>query len=251
MSWRNLKLFFYHFDAILGSSVKRTTALDFNMLNVPSVDLTELDFCFFEEEVWKVTRVLPPNKAPGPDEFAGMFSQSTWPIIKNDIMQDFHALWQLDFRSFYLVNRAYMILLKKKPDADQVQDFCPIILIHSLSKLISKTFLLCLSSYISSLVMPNQSAFIKGRTLHDNFRIVQLSAKLLHAHLLPSVLLRVDIAKVFDTVSWPFLCDFLQIWAFAVLDQLIVHPLLDDKYKNLAQWVVGWWHMPCPRSTPG
>jgi hypothetical protein len=48
MSWRNLKLFFYHFDAILGSSVKRTIALDFNMLNVPSVDLTELDFCFFE-----------------------------------------------------------------------------------------------------------------------------------------------------------------------------------------------------------
>jgi translation elongation factor EF-4 len=40
---------FYHFDDVLGSSVECTTALDFNVLNVPSVDLTELDFCFLEE----------------------------------------------------------------------------------------------------------------------------------------------------------------------------------------------------------
>jgi hypothetical protein len=37
-------------------------------------------------------------------------------------MQALHAFWQLDFHTFNLVNQAYMVLLKKKPDADQVHD---------------------------------------------------------------------------------------------------------------------------------
>jgi hypothetical protein len=32
-----------------------------------------------------------------------------------------------------------MVLLRRKPDVDQVQDVCLISLVHSLSKLISKT----------------------------------------------------------------------------------------------------------------
>jgi hypothetical protein len=68
---------------------------------------------------------------------------------------------------------------------------------------------------MNSVVMPNQSAFIKGRALHDNFRTVQLSAKSLHAQRLSSVLLKVDIAKAFDTVSWPFLFNLLRYMGFS------------------------------------
>ncbi|MEJ2372856.1 MAG: hypothetical protein P8Y16_03525 [Sulfurimonas sp.] len=65
-----------------------------------------------------------PDKTPGPDVFTGLFYQSAWPIIMFDIMQALHAFWQLDFRRFHLVNQAYMVLLKKKPDANRVQDIC-------------------------------------------------------------------------------------------------------------------------------
>jgi hypothetical protein len=111
-------------------------------------------------------------------------------------MQALHTFWQLDFRSFFLVNQAYMILLRKKLDAVCVQDFGSI---HSMSKLITKTPWMRLAPHISSLVMPNQSAFINGCVLHDNFRTVQLSAKSLHAQRFPAVLLKIDIAKAFDT----------------------------------------------------
>jgi hypothetical protein len=67
---------------------------------------------------------------------------------------------------------------------------------------------------MNSLVMPNQSAFIKGQALHDNYRTVQLSAKLLHARHLPSMLLKIDIVKTFDTVRWPFLFDLLRHMGF-------------------------------------
>jgi hypothetical protein len=59
------------------------------------------------------------------------------------------------------------------------------------------------------LVLPNQSAFIHGRAIHDNFWVVQSSAKLLHAHGISCILLKVDIAKAFDTMNWSFLPDLL------------------------------------------
>jgi hypothetical protein len=94
-----------------------------------------------------------------------------------------------------------------------VQDFRPISLIHSLCKLITKTSLR-LAPHMNSLVLPNQSVFIKGRALHDNFRTVHLSAKSLHARLIPAVLLNIDIAKAFDSVSWPFLFYVLRHMCF-------------------------------------
>jgi hypothetical protein len=62
--------------------------------------------------------------------------------------------------------------------------------------------------------MPNQSTFIKGRAIHDNFRIVQSIAKFLHAQKQFCCLLKVDIAKAFDTVSWAFLLDLLSFMGF-------------------------------------
>jgi hypothetical protein len=68
---------------------------------------------------------------------------------------------------------------------------------------------------MNSLVMPNQSSFIKGHALCDYYRMVQLLAKLLHARCLLSVLLKIDITEAFDTVSWPFLFDPLRHMGFS------------------------------------
>jgi len=67
---------------------------------------------------------------------------------------------------------------------------------------------------LGQLVAANQSTFIKGRCIQDNFRAVRLSCKVLHAARLPSILLKIDIAKAFDSVSWPFLLEVLQQLSF-------------------------------------
>lgn len=122
---------FEHFNAVLGSIVDRDHKLDLHALNIPRLDLSHIDHCFSEDEIWSIVRDLPPDKAPGPDGFTGQFYRSAWSIIKQDIIQAFSALWSLDYRSFHLVNDAYMILLRKKADAVQVADYRPISLIHA------------------------------------------------------------------------------------------------------------------------
>jgi hypothetical protein len=55
------------------------------------------------------------------------------------------------------------------------------------------------------LVSPNQSTFVKGRCIYDNFELVQHTAKALHKQKIPRILFKLDIGKAFDSVSWPFL----------------------------------------------
>jgi hypothetical protein len=87
-------------------------------------------------------------------------------------------------------------------------------LIHSFGKLVTKTLALRLAPFMDTLVQPNQTAFIRGRHIHDNFRSVQLYCRWLHAHRHSCILLKIDIAKVFDSVAWPFLLEVLERMGF-------------------------------------
>lgn len=122
----------------------------------------------------------------------------------------FHAIWELDCRSFNLLNEAQMVLLKKNELPSGLKDYRPISLIHSLGKLFSKGLALRLAPRMLDLVRKNQSAFINGRQIHENFRTVQLACRWLHAKKCPTLLLKVDLAKAFDSVAWPFLLEVLQ-----------------------------------------
>jgi hypothetical protein len=206
---------FQHFDTIFGTVENRSHGLDFSQLGIPEDAFTGHDHCFSEVEIWTVIKEMKPDKAPGPDGFTAHFYQSAWPVIKHDVLNTFAALWSMDCRSLYLVNQAYLVLLKKKHDAREVKDYRPISLIHSFSKLATKVLAQRLASHMDSLVQPNQCAFIRGQSLHDNFRVVQFSAKLLHVRRHSSILLKIDIVKAFDTVGWAFLLELLKHLGFS------------------------------------
>ncbi|WVZ65335.1 hypothetical protein U9M48_014716 [Paspalum notatum var. saurae] len=188
--------------------------LDFGRIGVPSVDLRGLDHCFTEEEIWGIIREMPSEKAPGPDGFTGLFFKTAWSIIKEDVVNAVNAFWSLDYRSLNLVNDAYLVLLKKKDQPKEIKDYRPISLIHSFGKLLTKLLANRLAPRLDGLVMKNQCAFIKGRSIHDCFRAVQLSCRLLHRKKVSCVLLKVDIARAFDSVAWPFLLELLEHLGF-------------------------------------
>jgi hypothetical protein len=59
--------------------------------------------------------------------------------------------------------------------------------------------------HLHSLISPKQSAFTKGRQIHDNFCYVFGTTRTLSRRKLPRVMLKIDLAKAFDSVGWVFL----------------------------------------------
>ena len=130
-------------------------------------------------------------------------------------MRALNAFYHTDGRNFTCLNNAFVVLLPKKPDATEAKDYRPITLVHSFAKLISKLMATKLAPQLKSLVAFNQNAFIKGRSIHDNFKFVQRAAVLLKRRKIPKMLLKLDISKAFDTVSWAFLIEVLRAVGFS------------------------------------
>jgi hypothetical protein len=59
-----------------------------------------------------------------------------------------------------------------------------------------------------------QSAFIKKRSIHDNFLYTQNLIRAVHRVRKPTLFLKLDIAKAFDTVKWDYLQEVLQQFGF-------------------------------------
>jgi hypothetical protein len=136
------------------------------------------------------------------------------------------AVWSRKMMGFSALNTAYITLLPKKGDAEQPKDFRPISLVHSIAKLITKVMANRLAGRLNQLVSPNQSAFIKGRFIQDNFMLVQQTTRFLHQQKQPRILLKLDITKAFDSVSWPFLLEVMQHLGFGPIWRDILYGLL-------------------------
>ena len=85
------------YENLLGKCDDREYTINLSELEIISHDLADLELPFSEEEVWNTIKILPSDKAPGPDGFTGRFYKACWPIIKEDIMAAVSAIWNRKF----------------------------------------------------------------------------------------------------------------------------------------------------------
>jgi hypothetical protein len=122
----------------------------------------------------------------------------------------------MDSRNFHDIIIALLTLLPKLLEADTLKDYMPILSIHLLGKLFSKVLVNRLVPHLGSLIDLAQSAFIKGRFIQANFKVVQSMTKLLHAQRYSRLLLKVDIMHTFDSVACSFLIKVMHHVGFPI-----------------------------------
>jgi len=199
-----------YYNSILGTPFTRTHRINLALLPLTRLDLSALEVPFTLGEVARAVMESPSDRAPGPDGFGVGFVKAVWAVVAADVMRAFSAFWDMDFRNFNCLNEALMVLLHKTQNPETLRDYRPISLIHTIGKLFAKTLAMRLQPFMCELISINQTAFIRGRRIHENFRTVQLACRWLHGRKVPMILLKVDLAKAFDTVCWPFLLEVLE-----------------------------------------
>uniref|UniRef100_A0A453BYJ9 Reverse transcriptase domain-containing protein n=1 Tax=Aegilops tauschii subsp. strangulata TaxID=200361 RepID=A0A453BYJ9_AEGTS len=198
----------------MGTPLSRTTTLNWHALGLPWLDLTHLELPFSKQELRDAVTDIHGEKAPGPDGFTGAFYKRCWPTIKGDLLAAVNCVHSLRAQNWRIVNTANLALLPKKDGARDTCDFRPISLMHSVPKILSKMLAARLAPEIHKLVSHNQSAFIRGRSIQDNFLYVQNVIKAAHSENSPLVFLKLDMAKAFDSVSWSYLLEVMEAMGF-------------------------------------
>jgi hypothetical protein len=214
---RKEDIFFDSYRELLGKIHNREHTVDLDSLDFEEHDLQDLAEILMDEEVWGVIKELPPDRAPGPDGFIGSFYKRAWPIIKRELMAALLKLYVGDGRTFGRLNKALITPIPKKQGAEEVGDYRPISLVHSFAKLFSKLIANRLRPKMDLLVSANQSAFIKGRNIHDNFLLVRQLARKINRRKESGVLLKLDLARAFDSLSLAFLFEVLEKLGFPAM----------------------------------
>jgi hypothetical protein len=162
----------------------------------------------------RAVQQLPPEKALGLDGNVGAFFKHCWEIIKGVVVTAIQEIFALRAGCWQVMNSANIVLLPKKEGAREVGDYRSISVMHNMAKLLGKILTNRLSPHLDSLISSSQSDFIKGRTIPDNFQYVQGAVKHFHRSKTPMLILKFDIAKAFDSVSWEYILEILEQMGF-------------------------------------
>lgn len=102
-------------------------------------------------------------------------------------------------------------------------------------KIISKIISNRLKEVLSESISPNQSAFLKGRSLGEN---VLLSSELIRHYdksdCEKSDMLKVDIGKAFNTISWDFVLKVLEAQNFPPLFRVWIRECISSPWFSVA-----------------
>ena len=102
------------------------------------------------------------DKAPDLDGFTMGFFHHCWSVMEKDVMDvfDFFHRHSMFERS---LNASFLTLIPKKSNAINIMDFCPISLVGSVYKLLSKVLANRLRAVLDKLISETQNSFVHGR----------------------------------------------------------------------------------------
>jgi hypothetical protein len=206
-----------HFVSLLGTTCHRQLGLNWEALGIEPTNLDHLEEPFTMTELKAAVLGLHSGKVPGPDGFTGIFYKKCWNLIHLDLLLAVNQIFSMNGRNWNLMNSANITLIPKKDSASVTADYRPISLMHSFAKIFGKMMATRLAPELHNIISPSQSAFIKKRSIHDNFVFVRGIIKEAHQKKKTLLFLKLDFAKAFDSVHWEYLLEAMSAFGFGPL----------------------------------
>jgi hypothetical protein len=176
----------------------------------------ELVAPFGDDEIKAAVSGMDRSSAPGPDGLGPSFYHAAWGTIAPDLTNlfaGFHAM-QVDLSG---INRAHVVLLPKRDGILDPGAYRPISLQNCSMKTICKGLTTRLQKQIGSLVDVDQSGFLAGRSISENFVYAAELVQTCYKRKSPTLVFKLDFAKAFDSVDWASLRKIMEVRGFPPL----------------------------------
>ncbi|XP_059291461.1 uncharacterized protein LOC132044942 [Lycium ferocissimum] len=170
-------------------------------------------YLHFEEEFWR-QKANEDNEllvaAPNADEVKQAVFALNGDNVLN-VVKDFYKGHTLPKS----ITHTNLVLLPKKQDVQTYANMRPINLSNFINKVILRVVHGRLEGILPRLVSPNQSSFVKGRSIIENVLLTQEIVTDIKKRGKPAnVIIKLDMAKAYDRVSWLFFIIILKKMGF-------------------------------------
>jgi hypothetical protein len=155
----------------------------------------------------------PKCKAPGPDGFTNDFFHHCWPMIRVEvweIIEDSRSTGQV----LQALNVTFLTLIPKEGQAHHPKQFRPIALCNVIYKLLTKVIARRLKPILPTIISPEQSGYVEGRQILDSVILAHEVIHSLQKTRTPGMLLKLDLSKAFDKISWDYMREMLLAFSF-------------------------------------
>ena len=189
---------------------------DFLSNETPTLTTHDRNLCegyVTEHELQLALQTMENNKSPGLDGLSTNFYKHFWPLLGTELTHIYNYAYEQGHLSLSQ-QRGVITLLLKKGDRTKLQNWCPITLLNTDYKILTKALSNRLKQVLPSIIHTDQTACIPGRTINNNLRLIQDIITYANETNKPLALITKDQLKAFDRVSHTYLFKTLEKFGF-------------------------------------
>ena len=184
-----------------------------------SASLTEqerkvLDMPLSYEELTKAVARIKKGKSPGSNGYTSTFFKYFWNRLGPFLYRAFYFCFQTNQMVPSHREGIVTMIPKAGKSPDNLKAWRPITLLNTDFKIISMAIAARLQSVIGKLTDPCQTAYIRGRFIGENTRLVYDVINHLSNSNKPGFIMSADFEAAFDSLSWDFMSKVLRCCNF-------------------------------------